>query len=142
MTLNEILQDFVNEPYENLVSMAQEAIVRLRPVLDDLSKEEKSGSTILVALMATSLAVDGKLSDLEYQFVCDVLGEDFPREDVKGLAAAHYSDEMMELVDGLVDACSTDLKSTLITFCCCFLAVDETISRDEVAFIQKLCAAN
>lgn len=142
MSLNEILQNFVNEPYETLVGMAKEAIVNLRPVLNDLVKEEKGGSKILVALMATSLAVDGKLSDLEYQFVCDVLEEDFSREDVKGLAAAHYGDEMIAAIDGLVDACSTDLKSTLIVFCCCFLAVDETINRDEVAFIQKLCAEN
>ena len=142
MTLNEILQNFVNEPYENLVKMAQESIVNLRPVLNDLAKEEKGGSKILVALMATSLAVDGKLSDLEYQFVCDVLANDFSREEVKGLVVAHYSDEMVEAIDGLVDACSTELKSSLIVFCCCFLAVDETINRDEVAFVQKLCAAN
>ena len=137
MTLREILQDFVNEPYEKLVEMAKESICDLAPIFDELS-EDGNGSQCLVGFMATSLAVDGKLSELEYKFVCDVLG-DFTYEEVKELAAMHYSDKMINLMDELADTCSSELKSKLITFCCCFLAVDETISREEVAFVQKLC---
>lgn len=138
MTLNELLQDFVNEPYENLVNIARGTISDLLPVFNNIA-EDGQGSKFLVAFMATSLAVDGKLSDLEYRFVCDILG-DFSYEEVKELAQAHYSGDMIELTDRIADACDQDLKATLLTFCCAFLAVDETISREEVAFIQKLLA--
>ena len=140
MTLHEILQDFVNEPYENLVSMAKDAIAELGPIFNDMSKEG-NGAQAIIAFMAVSLAVDGKLSELEYKFVCDVLG-DFTYDEVKTIAAMHYSDEMVEALDDLADNCPTELKSKLVLFCCCFLAVDETISREEVAFVKKLCEAN
>ena len=48
------------------------------------------------------------------------------------------TDEARELVDGLVDSMSADDKAAAISFCLCFLAVDETITRDEVAFIDRL----
>lgn len=137
MVLRELLQDFVNEPYENLVSMAKSSINDLLPIFNEMASDGK-GSKFLVALMATSLAVDGKLTELEYKFVCDILGE-FTYEDVKELAASHYSDEMMDAINGFADSCPTELKSKLLVFCCCFLAVDEKISREEVAFVQKLC---
>lgn len=137
MTLNELLQDFVNEPYGNLVGMAKQSISDLLPVFNELA-EDGQGSKFVVAFIGTSLAVDGQLSELEYRFVCDVLDGQFSYDEVKGLASAHYSGEMINAIDGLVDACPVELKSALITFCCCFLAVDETISREEVAFVQKL----
>ena len=137
MELNEILQDFVNEPYETLVDMAKAAIVDLTPVFDKVA-DDGQGAKFIVPFFATSLAVDGKLSDLEYKFVCDIFG-DLTYDEVKDLVEAHYSDKMVALVDDLADSCPVELKSKLLTLCCCFLAVDETISRDEVAFVYKLC---
>ena len=130
MTLNELLQDFVNEPYENLVGMAQQSIVDILPVFNEIA-DDGQGSKLIIAFIGTSLAIDGKLSD--------VLGGQFSYDEVKNLASAHYSGDMINAIDGLVDSAPVELKSALITFCCCFLAVDETISREEVAFVAKLC---
>ena len=137
MALSDILQDFVNEEYDNLLGMAKQAIADILPVFNDLAKDG-DGATGLIALFATSLAVDGKLSELEYKFVCDLLG-DKSFDEVKALVAAHYNAETFDLVDKLVDEFPVDMKSKLLTFCCCFLAVDEKISREEVAFVTKLC---
>ena len=138
MTLNQILQDFVNEPYENLVSMAKSAIGELTPIFNEIAKDG-NGAKFVVPFFATSLAVDGRLSELEYKFVCDIFG-DMSYNDVKALVESHYSDDMIALIDGLADSCPVELKSKLVTLCCCFLAVDETISRDEVAFVKRLLA--
>ena len=138
MTLNELLQDFVNEPYENLVGMAHQSIVDILPVFNEIA-DDGQGSKLIIAFIGTSLAIDGKLSELEYRFVCDVLGGQFSYDEVKNLASTHYSGDMINAIDGLVDSAPVELKSALITFCCCFLAVDETISREEVAFVAKLC---
>jgi hypothetical protein len=135
--LNQILQDMVNEDYDSLVNMAQQAISDLLPVFNEIA-EDGNGNSAIIALFATALAVDGKLSDLEYKFVCDVIGGDFTYDEVKTLVQGHYSDDMIAAVDGLVDSCPSELKSKLLVLCCTFLAVDETINRDEVAFILKL----
>lgn len=137
MALNDVLQDFVNEDYNTLLGMARAAIADILPVFNELAPEG-DGASGLIALFATSLAVDGKLTEKEYQFVCDLLGER-SYDDVKGLVAAHYNAKTIDLVDKLVDEFPIEMKSKLLTFCCCFLAVDETISREEVAFVTKLC---
>ncbi len=137
MELKKLLQDFVNEPYENLLGMARSAFAELKPVFDQATPDG-NGSSLLIGLFATSLAVDGKLTELEYKFVNDLFGN-FSYEDVKSLVEMHYKAEIIDLMNGLVDSCGVELKSKLLTLCCCFLAVDETISRDEIAFIVKLC---
>ncbi len=137
MDLKKLLQDFVNEPYETLLGMAKSAFAELKPVFDKASADGQ-GSKLLIGLMATSLAIDGHLTELEYKFVTDLFGE-FSFEEVKGLVQMHYTADMLKLMDDLVDSFSTDLKARLLTFCCCFLAVDETISRDEIAFVYRLC---
>ncbi len=135
--LNQILQSMVNEDYDTLVGMAKSAIAELNPIFSEVA-EDGNGASAIVALFATSLAVDGKLTELEYKFVCDVLDGEFTYEQVKELVEMHYSEEMIELVNGLADSCPKDLKSKLVVLCCTFLAVDESISRDEVAFVVKL----
>lgn len=138
MTLNEILQDFVNEPYESLVGIAKASIANLAPIFAKIAEDGKPAKFI-IPFFATSLAVDGKLSELEYKFVCDVFF-DMPYEEVKQLVQMHYSEKMVSMVDQLIDSCPVELKSQLVTLCCAFLAVDETISREEVAFVQRLLA--
>ena len=138
MTLREILQDFVNEPYETLVSMAKSSIAELTPIFAEVA-DDGNGAKFVIPFFATALAVDGRLSDLEYKFVCDIFGN-MTYAEVKALVEAHYSDKMIALIDGLADSCPTELKSKLLVLCSCFLAVDQTINRDEIAFIQKLMA--
>jgi hypothetical protein len=48
------------------------------------------------------------------------------------------NEEGQELVDKIFDACGTELKTELLSFCLCFMAVDETISREETAFVKRL----
>ena len=52
----------------------------------------------------------------------------------------HYNEEIFDLVDQMIDACGQDLKNALVIFCLCFAAVDETITREEGAYIAKLLA--
>ncbi len=137
MELRKILQDFVNEPYENLVGMAKAAIAELIPIFNEAAPNGDGGK-LIISMFSTALAVDGKLSDLEYKFVCDIFGG-IEYDDVKDLVEAHYTTEMIEAVNELADSCPIELKSKLLTLCACFLAVDETFTREEVAFIVKLC---
>ena len=137
MDLKQILQDFVNEPYEHLVDMARQAFADIKSTFEEAAPGVDT-SQLIVSLFATSLAVDGKLTELEVKFVTDLFNG-VTYDDVKQLVEAHHSAEMVAFIDEFVDGCPIEIKSKLLTLCCCFLAVDETISRDEIAFIYKLC---
>ena len=137
MELKQILQDFVNEPYEKLVDMAIAAFADIKNTFEKVAPGVDA-SQLMVSLFATSLAVDGKLTELECKFVSDIFNG-VTYNEIKELVEAHHSAEMVAFIDEFVDGCPVEIKSKLLTLCCCFLAVDETISRDEIAFIYKLC---
>ena len=137
MGLNEILQDYVNLSYEELLGVASHAAKTVIPFFNN-AVEDGNGAIFTISFIGTCLASDGQLSALEKKFVCDLFGAD--PETVEGIFASINS-EIVRIVDEVFDSIPTDeVKSALLSFCLCFLAVDERISREEVALIQKLIA--
>ena len=137
-TLNEILQDMVNESYDDLVDIAQGAMEELLPYLKDFAGDEQSGANIFLGFIASSLAADGKLSETEYHFVCDVLQADYTYDEVKELAQRGVSDDMRQSINYVIDNLPKEMKSKALVLCCAFMAADETINREEVGFIRYL----
>ena len=138
-TFNELLQDFVNKSYEELVSIANSA---LEIIVDGFSKiqTDSKPADFIVPFIATTLASDGKYTQLEHDFLNSVLETNISYDDSKNFVQSYYNEEIFDLVDQMIDACGQDLKNALVIFCLCFTAVDETITREESAFIAKLLA--
>ena len=137
MGLNEILQDYVNLSYEELLGVASHAAKTVVPFFNN-AVEDGNGAIFTISFIGTCLASDGQLSALEKKFVCDLFGLD--AQTVEGIVASINS-EIVRIVDEVFDSIPTDeVKAALLSFCLCFLAVDERISREEVALIQKLIA--
>lgn len=138
-TFNDLLQDFVDKPYEELVSIANGA---LEVIVDGFSKinTESKPSDFIIPFIATTLASDGKYTQLEHNFLNTVLETDISYDDSKHFVQSYYNEEIFDLVDQMIDACGQDLKNALVIFCLCFAAVDETITREEGAYIAKLLA--
>ena len=138
-TFNDLLQDFVDKPYEELVSIANGA---LEVIVDGFSKinTESKPSDFIIPFIATTLASDGKYTQLEHNFLNAVLETDISYDDSKHFVQSYYNEEIFDLVDQMIDACGQDLKNALVIFCLCFAAVDETITREEGAYIAKLLA--
>ena len=136
-TFADLLQDYVNKPYEELLEIANDALAVIVEALTQVAPEENTAEFIL-PFIATTLASDGRYSEMEHNFLNDVLQGDLTYEEAKNCMQAHYNPEVFEFVDQLIDSCGQDLKSALILFCLCFAAVDETITRDESAYLVKL----
>ena len=138
-TFNDLLQDFVDKPYEELVSIANGA---LEVIVDGFSKinTESKPSDFIIPFIATTLASDGKYTQLEHNFLNTVLETDISYDDSKHFVQSYYNEEIFDLADQMIDACGQDLKNALVIFCLCFAAVDETITREEGAYIAKLLA--
>ncbi len=138
---NTLLQNYVNMSYDELVDMANENLHDLFPALEKFFKDfpgEDPTTQIVVMLLANCLGADSKLTALECKFVNEILNANHSYDTLKDLIAMHCNDDAEEVLDNLVDALDRSATSSLLSFCLCLLAVDETISRDEVAFFTRL----
>ena len=137
MDFSELMQNYVNLSYDELVTKAQNDLAVLAPVFDEAS-EDGNGSANLFPIILTCLAVDGKYTALEYKFLEDVFGRQLSYDETKKMVNEFYADEAQELLDKLVDSCSHELKAILLDLCTCVMAVDEKLDVSELKFIQKL----
>ena len=136
-SLDQLLQRYVNMSYEELLDLAKYSLSQFINTLVEKTGAE-GASKICAVMTAACMGADGKLSSLEHQFINDLLDSDDSYAENLSFVQSLGDDEARELVDGLVDSLSSDEKAAAVSFCLCFLAVDETISRDEVAFIHRL----
>ena len=136
-TLNEILQKYVDASYEELLALATESFDKLMPVFNEVA-DDGNGAKFIVPVMCASIAADNRFSTLEYKFIKDLLNSDLTYDDFMTSVRLYSGEEGQELVDKLFDACGTDMKTELLSFCLCFMAVDETITKEETAFVKRL----
>ena len=139
VTYEQLMQNYVNAPYDVLLSVANSSLEKLMPYFAEFA-EDGNGANVLLPLLCVTVAVDGKFSELEYKFVKDVTGIDETYDNFKNFVQQFYADEWFETVDKLIDSCPDEIKNSLLSFCLSFTAVDEKISREENAFIAKLIA--
>ena len=137
VTYDQLMQNYVNASYDTLLGVANNTLDDLMPYFSKYS-DDGNGATLLLPFICTALAVDGKFTQLEYRFVKEVTGIDISYDEFKNFIQPFYSDDWMERADKLADACPDEIKTSLLSFCLAFLAVDENISKEENVFISKL----
>jgi hypothetical protein len=135
--LNQLLQKYVNMDYDELLGLAKFSLSQFIGTIVD-STGATGASKIVAVMTAACLGADGKLTALENKFFNDLLDCDDSYADNLDFVQNLGTDEARQLVDGMVDRMSSEEKAAAVSFCLCFLAVDETITRDEVAFIDRL----
>lgn len=138
-TFGNFLQEFVNKSYNELLEIANQAFCLIVEAYDKINPDGEV-SDFFLPFIATTIAADGQLTSLELTFLNDVLEGNLAYEEAKSFAQAYYNPEIFEVVDQMIDACGKDLKHALVIFCVCFAAVDETITREETAYLAKLLA--
>lgn len=138
-TFGDFLQEFVNKSYNELLEIANQAFCLIMEAYDKINPDGEVADFFL-PFIATTIASDGQLTKLEHTFLNDVIEGDLGYDEAKSFAQAYYDPEIFEVVDQMIDACGEDLKYSLVIFCVCFAAVDETITREETAYLAKLLA--
>ena len=137
---DQLMQGMVDEPYENLKKMAIDAIGRLSKGLNATFRNTESSTTsrTILTLIGVCLGKDGKVTDLECRFVNDILDCNYDRETMMGVANLIGNEDGEQIILQLVKVLDQDSVAALVMLAACFCAVDETINRDETAFIRKL----
>ena len=132
---DELLQDYVNQDYDTLLRLAKNKIDELYPVF---KRHAPDGAVSLMAgLISTCVAVDGTFSELEYEFLGEILGV-YDYRQLKDYIQNFYNEEAQETTKELVDTLQGKDKTNMLTICLCVCAVDETIKREETALLRKL----
>ena len=136
MDFGALMQEFVNKDYDELLALAKQAVTRVLPVCKTVD-EQNNGIGALTAILLSSVAADGKLTRLEAQFLSDITGLDAAGVDK---LTDMYSGKMVELTDLLADKFSQETKADIMVLVTCLAACDETISREETAFLRQIMA--
>lgn len=136
--INELLQKYVDMDYDQHLFFANASIDTMRGSLKELFGDDANVAKILMVVVAACLGADNKLTSLESRFLSDLLGMPHNYQDNLNMVAAIGDDESRDMLDTLVDQLSGDAQAALLSFCLTFMAVDETISREEVSFIKRL----
>lgn len=135
-SLNELLQEMVNKDYNELVALAQRAMVEVMPSCKAVDKDH-NGILMLTTLILTAVAADGVLTGLERKMLGEVTGLDDKAVDTM---ISMYDSRMVDLADHFVDNMGSDVKSHALMLILAFVAVDEKISKEEIRLVHKLLA--
>ncbi len=135
-TFNELLQDYVNMDYQQLLAIAQKSLVNVMPVCQAVDPDNK-GVLAATAIILSAIGADGVLTGLEKKFLADAIGlDDASIQKFIGM----YDSRMVELADKLADASNAEVKANILALVICVAAVDEKISREETALIKRILA--
>lgn len=137
VTYQQLLQEYVNAPYESLLAVAITSIDEVMPIFDQVA-EDGNGANIALPFICITVASDGNFTELEYKFIKDVTGLDKDYSEFKEMVQHFYTAEWMTAANELIDSCHPEIKERILNFCLAFAAVDETITREESVFIAAL----
>ena len=136
-TFDDIIKEFEEKTYEELLSLASGALSLVAKAFSNLANTERPGELILPFIF-TTLGVDGELSEIEAKFLNDLFNADFDYDALKNYALAYNDEEIVELIDKLIDICDDETKAAMLIFCTCFAAVDNNVTCKETEYLVKL----
>ncbi|MBR5859324.1 MAG: hypothetical protein IKZ05_05320 [Clostridia bacterium] len=131
---DELMQKYVDTDRDTLVKLAQSSLVKLMPVFKQVDPKN-DGAVMFIATILAAVAADGVLSGKEKLFLCDVLGSTEAKIDEM---VNLYNGAEGDLLDKLADALNDELKFEVVNLVASIAACDETIKREEAAFIHKI----
>lgn len=132
MDLRQMFQEVLDMPHKERVDLAKQAFSAFAKEFSD----KETFTAFLGILVAISAAVDGKVSEEEYQLFIDISGLSFSRNEFFDLVSNNASTEAYELVDEVVDNMSNDGKKGALLFALAFMTSDGELTVNE----QKLFA--
>ncbi len=136
MSFNEMLQDFVNKDRDELVYIAKRAMGELLPYCKKVDPDNE-GFFMLTSIILTAIGADGTLTVKEREFMREVLEQD---DETISRFIKIYDKAMFETVDKFADALGDDVKAHVLMLVISIASADETICKEETAFIRKIFA--
>ena len=140
-TFDELLQDLVNQDVEAKIALAVECYTDLLPTFQKLDPET-DGMIITYAILATTVAADGELTEAEFDFIDGLLtvtGHETSHEDIVNLVVAAAEDQRAyDIVRAVRDNLNEEGFARLISLIAAICSIDDRITVGEVAYLRSL----
>lgn len=134
MTFEQLMQQYVNYSYDELMAIARNSLNTLIPVCQKLDPEHK-GMFLFTSILLAAVGADRQLSAKERQFIADLTGLD---EEKINVVIGTYNSDMENLVNTFADKLSGDVKVQTACLISAIAACDGTITYGESDFILKV----
>jgi hypothetical protein len=137
MNLKEILEEFVEKDYDELMDIFRISYLSFLKTLEkDYHFPTNMANTYAIDLIAASIAADGELAENEITFLKDTFS--LKDDQIQKLFDRGKKPYVVNGIEHMLMILSTDVKEYAITLCLSIIAIDEKITREEVAFIERL----
>ena len=122
-------------PYPSLENYAR---INYKTVYDYLSKTQNKDTALKVVngCIFTCVAVDGKLSNAEQEFISNIM-RGYNENEVFEIASEFYNKEAQDIVKKLINYLPNDVKEAYVKMCIAVLAVDKNVSNIEKSFLYS-----
>ena len=131
---NELMQSLVDLSYEGLMTMAKDSLKKVLPACKEMHPED-NGFIVFFTLLLAAIGADSKLTAKETEFVSELTG--FSAEQIDKMTDLYDGDEE-DLVNKFHDVMDSDTGAAIFQLVACICACDETITREESAYLKKL----
>ena len=135
MNVEHTIKYCISLPYPSLENYAR---INYKIVYDYLSKTQNNDTALKVVngSIFTCVAVDGKLSNAETDFICNIMSG-YNKNEVFEIASEFYNKEAQDIVKKLINYLPNDVKEAYVKMCIAVLAVDKKISSIENTFLKN-----
>lgn len=143
MTVNELLQEWVNTDYETLLAAGAAALFRLKPCIDIFADENSSGAKEKFAferetvsyIIASAVFADREITQTEQRFIHDLFGFDEAKlQEAVSLSA----DDSRRMFNLFVDSLDREGKGALLDLLTSIAACDCTIPSSEKGLLLEI----
>ncbi len=144
MIFNELLQKHVNKDYEELCRLAGQAGLAVTEACKNLARQmppkegmdpETAANYMLTCFVTGTVMADGEVSELERKLLSDVFLLD---EENVAVLVNLYGPALVEGTKLFASRLDEDDRADVMMLCTAIAAVDEKISKEEVAFLREL----
>ena len=139
-SFTDAMQEIVNLSEEEKVRLAGNSFLSLMPHLAQFDEKNK-GLTLVLAIFGASAGADGKLTHSEVALIraiTNAIGMKLSDENVLELVKASTKEDGYKMISSLSGILDDEGRASLITLVASICAIDDTLSKEELAFIASL----
>lgn len=136
MDIKILLNQYTNLSYDDLIKSSKESLEYIIPQLKLILNSEEDVSQVLIYFTSVLLSADSTATEKEIMFLSDLFS--LSNDEIKAMYKIGLVDEITIVIDHLFDSLNPGLKTHLLNYCLCFMAVDGNIDNKEIAFVEKL----
>lgn len=143
MTVNELLQEWVNTDYDTLLAAGAQALLRLKPYIDKFAdnnsttlKQKYDFEKATVSfIIANALIADREISETEQKFIADLFGFDKATMNAAVKLSAYDNRRMFNI---FIDSLDSYGKGALLDLLTSIFACDTTIPASEKGLLLEI----